>query len=155
MADWITLTEALVANRMTGAELTAMKTAALGGGQSGATVLADCISAVVREVRGYVAACATNTLGDGETIPQELEHAALALLRQRLANRLPGMAKLMQDDARKAEYDDAVRLLRDVAACRFAIISPDEPASEQPALGGTPRITERERTFTRCNGDGL
>lgn len=155
MADWIALTEALIANRFSGPELTAVKTAALGAGQSGAALLADCISAVVREVRGYVAACATNTLGEGMTIPAELEHAALALLRQRLANRLPGMARLMNDEARRAEYDDAVRLLRDVAACNFAIVGPTEVAPEQPALGGTPRITERPLNFRRSDGDGL
>lgn len=151
---WIALTETLIASRLSGAELTALKSAALGAGQTGDQILADAISATVREVRGYVAANKNNTLGDGETIPDELEHAALALLRHRLGSRLPGV-KLFNDEARKAEYDDAVTLLRDVAAGKFGIVPPVTEAAAQAAGGGTQLINSRSRKATRETMAGL
>lgn len=152
---WIELTEALIANRLTGAELTAMKSAALGAGQSGATVLSDAISAVVREVRGYVAGNKNNVLGDGETIPDELEHAALAVLRQRLGNRLPGLARLFAGEDRKAEYDDAMKLLRDVADGKFGIVPPTTEAAAQAGGPSVALVNSRSRVAKPSDLSGL
>lgn len=152
--SWITLTEARIANRLADAELTAVKTAAIGSGQTGSGVLADAIGAVTAEVRGYVAACSRNVLGDGATIPVELESAALALLRRYLFTRLPGM-RALYNDARERETDDALRLLRDVAACKFAVMQPETAAADQVGGPAAELVSSRERIATREGVAGL
>ena len=152
---WITLTPALVQNRLTAAELAAMKTAAIGAGQTGDGILAACIDAVVREVRGHVGGCQRNALGEVGTIPDELEHAALALVRQRMGNRLPGLARLFADDSRKAEYEDAQKLLASVARCQFAIVAPITEAPAQPGAEIVRIIRAPRRTASRETLAGL
>ena len=153
---WIALTEALVQNRLAAAELTALKSAALAGSQTSAGILADALGAVTREVRGYVGSCQRNTLGEAGTIPDELESAALALLRRHLFTRLPNM-KALFDELRQKELDQAVALLRDVAACKFAIVAPTDaaPTAEQPAGTGVALVASRTRVATRETMAGL
>ena len=131
--SWITLTEADVQTKLAGAELTALKSVALSAGQG--NPLPAILAQVVQEVRGYVAACTQNKLGDGATIPQELETAALAIIRYRLATRLP-VASLLTD-ARKEEYRDALTLLRACAACNFRI---EQPATPSAQIVGGPAV---------------
>lgn len=153
---WIELTEALVLNRLAAAELAALKTAAIGGAQTGAGILADALSAVTREVRGYVGSCQRNTLGEAGTIPDELESAALALVRRHLFTRLPGMKSLF-DELRQKELEQAIALLRDVAACKFLLVAPVTPAPEaqQPAGVGVTLVASRTRVATRETMAGL
>jgi len=147
---WITLVEADVVSRLSSPETVALKSAALATGQ--ADPLAEIVSQVVQEVRGYVAANRANQLGAGETIPDRLKSAALALIRWRLVNRLP--VKGLLTDERRRELEDAMTLLRDVAAGRFAI---DAPATltDEVESATAPSLTARTRTFTRDDEDGL
>lgn len=149
--SWITLTESDVITKLSGPELAAMKTAALQAAQ--ADPLPEVIEQVVLEVRGRVAACAANTLGPAGTIPDELKGAAINRIRYELATRLP-VATLLSD-TRRAANDQAIALLRDVAACDFAIVAPETPAddSEQPGAP-TPRICRPRRNFTDWRQDG-
>jgi hypothetical protein len=144
---WITITTNDVKTRLAGAELTAYQTAALAVGQT--DPLPEIIQGVIREVRGRVAACRQNTLGDGDTIPDELLHHALAVIRYRLTTRLPIAVK----EERKQEYDDALETLREVAKCEFVVESPTTPTSE---VVGTvePTITANTRMFTRTTQAG-
>ena len=82
---WMRFLEGL--NELSGPEIAAMKTAALQSAQG--NPLTEVITQVVAEIRGYVAACARNVLGDGETIPSELVGAAISRIRFELATRLP------------------------------------------------------------------
>lgn len=154
--SWAALTEAKVQNRLSAAELTALKTAAIAGSQTAAAILAAGIEAVTGEVRGYVAACRNNQLGEAGTIPEELEATALALLRRHLFTRLPAMKGLF-DDLRQQEATDALQRLRDVAACKFAIVPPTDaaPAAEQAGGSGTTLIHSRTRIATRETMAGL
>jgi len=147
---WITITETDIITKLSGPELAAMKAAALQAAQT--NPLPDVISQVVKEVRGYVAACATNVLGAGETIPDELRGAVISRVRYELATRLP-VASLLTDDRRKAN-SDALTLLRDAAACKFAIVSPATPTTEEIS-NPSPRYSARERTYKRNQQDGL
>lgn len=148
--SWIEITTDDVQRKLAGAELTALKTKALSAGQE--DPLPDIISDVVGEIRGYVAACASNRLGSGATIPEKLKSAALAMIRFRLATRLP-VASLLTDDRRK-ENSDALSLMRDVAGCRFAIEEPDEVSTE--VIGAPmPKFGKRCRNFTRRTQDGI
>jgi hypothetical protein len=148
--SWITLTEADVLTRLSGPELAALKTAALQGGQ--ANPLPEVLSQITREVRGYVANCDRNRLGEGATIPDELESAALSRIRYELATRLPVSSLLTP--ARTQANADALTLLRDTAACRFTLEQPATPSPEVLAAPSRPRITPRARTHRRQDGDG-
>lgn len=126
---WQTLTEADVRTRLTGPELHALRSYHLEPGQP--SPICDIIAGVVAEIRGRVAGCPRNTLGSGDTIPSELEHAALSLIRWRLIGRLPTGQELI-DEVRRKDYEDAQALLRDVAACKFTVES-GEVEEECPA----------------------
>jgi hypothetical protein len=145
---WIEITEDDVITRLAGAELTAYQTAALGTGQT--DPLPDIITGVVREVRSRVAACRANTLGSGATIPDEVLHHALALIRYRLITRLPVGVK----EERRKEYEDALAALRDVASCRVTIEQP-ATASAEVVSSPTPRTTPRPRRFTSGTQEGI
>lgn len=129
--SWIVITEAAVRSTLAAAELSALRTVQLAAGQ--ADPLAEIIARTVDEVRGYVAAYSQNRLGADGTIPAELESAALALVRYRLATRLP--IKTLLTDARKDEQRDALTLLRDVAGGRFAIVPPDDGGTPADGIG--------------------
>lgn len=149
--SWITLTETNVLTKLSGPEISAMKTAALQSGQ--ANPLTGIISQIVKEIRGYVAACARNTLGDGETIPDELEGAAISRIRFELATRLP-VASLLTED-RKTANANALTMLRDVASCRFNVVQPAEVAEDQAPGSSAEVVTQTTRRATRAKLDGL
>lgn len=146
---WITLTEDDVVTKLSGPETSAMKTAALKVAQI--DPLPEVLVQVVREIRGYVAACAANILGDGSTIPDELLGAAISRIRFELATRLP-VASLLTEDRRKAN-ENALTLLRDVAACKFKIVAPNNPTTEEIS-SPSPKIKKRCRQFNRRKQDG-
>ncbi len=128
-----------------------MKTAALQAAQ--ANPLPPIISQVIKEIRGYVAACERNVLGDGETIPDELQGAAISRIRFELATRLP-VASLLNQDRRDANTA-ATSLLRDVAGCRFLIVQPVAAAPEQAGGPSVQIVSGTTRRATRSQTDGL
>ena len=150
---WITLTESAVLTRLSGPELTALKTAALGTGQT--NPLTEVITQVVREVRGYVSASTRNRLGTGETIPDELSAAALSRIRFELATRLP-VASLLTDARREANRD-AIALLRECAAGRFTLVAPETEAADQAANASGPAVSTSNptRQWSRSGQAGL
>ena len=127
---WLTLTSAHVQASLAAAELTALRTTQLAVGQT--DPLPEAITRTVGEVRGYVGAHAGGMVGQAGTIPEELLASAVAIARWRLLGRLP--VKLMASEQRRQEYDDARALLRDVAAGKFAVSAPANPATDQPRL---------------------
>jgi hypothetical protein len=149
--SWITLAESDVITKLSGPEIAAMKTAALQAAQ--ANPLPEVIAQVVKEIRGYVAACAQNQLGDGETIPDELLGAAISRVRYELATRLP-VASLLTEDRRTANADALTRL-RDVAACRFAIEQPATPSDQVITGPAVEVVTKTKRQATRAKLSGL
>lgn len=148
--SWITLSVTDVKAKLAGAELTALQTAALASGQSDPVV--EIIAEVTNEVRGYVAACARNTLGAGATIPDKLKSAALAMIRYRSATRLPVKSFLTAD--RVSENEAAVRLMEQVAKCMFAIEEPTTASDEVIAMP-SPSICGNSKTITRQSTDGM
>lgn len=147
---WITLTEAFITGKLTGPELNALRTAALAPGQE--PPMPEAIRLVVREVRGYVRGNQANILAPGDTIPDELEDAALAMIRYRALNRLPTKSLLTQP--RVDENAAALELMKAVAAGRFGVVCPDMPSTEKPSDSRAPLITPRPRQFSRASGDG-
>lgn len=137
---WITLTEEDILTRLAGAELAAYRTAAKAVGQD--DPLPEVLSAVTDEVRGYVAGCSANRLGDAGTLPGRLKSAALDLARYRLTTRLP----VRISDARQREYENAIRLLEQVARCHFAVEDPvsgdESPGPTVVVVSSRPRIAK-------------
>lgn len=152
--SWTTLTQDDIARRLTSAEMAAVTTSATATGQTPGEILSGAIASTTREVRGYVAAYSANVLGPEGTLPDELEGAALALLRRYLYTRLPGTSRLM-DEARRKETDDALAQLRDVAAGRFRIVPPASAAPEQAAAGGVTLVHHRPTIAGRNQTAGL
>jgi len=134
---WITVTEDHLLRVISSGELEALRSKATAPGQD------DPVTAVIAstclEVQGYVGA--RYPVGQAGTVPEQLLNATVAIARWRLLTRLP--VKLMATEARRQEYDDAISLLKDVAAGKFALSVASEPAEEQPrpqadgAWGGT------------------
>src|SRR5688572_3926612 len=115
---WVAITEADLLTQISGDELEALREAALAVAQ--ADPVQPTIDQVTNYVRGRVAACDSNTLGAGNTIPDELLAHAVSIIVYRLMMR-PAAATI--DDkggSRKDAHDAAERILKDVAACEVA-----------------------------------
>jgi hypothetical protein len=149
--SWIIIAEADVISKLSGPELAAMKTAALQAAQG--DPLPEVIEQVTKEIRGYVAACSDNILGDGATIPDELLGFAINRIRYELATRLPVPSLLTT--ARTDANSQAITALRDVAACKFKVIGPTTPAEEQAPGAAAEVVSTTTRKYTRAKMDGL
>lgn len=145
---WITITADHVKTRLAGVELSAYQTVALAAGQ--VDPLPEIIASVTDEVRGYIGACAKNTYGPAGTIPERLLTATLNIIRYRLTTRLP----LKVTDARKTEYDDAIKLMEQVAACRFAVEDPNASSPDTSVSSPSPHIAPKCRRFTHRQQEG-
>ena len=145
---WQEITTDNVKTRLTGAELTALQSAALSSGQ--VDPLPEIIVQVVDEARGYIAAGGF-TLESGTKIPSKLLSAVLAIIRYRLATRLP--VKSLLDENRIKENDNAIRLLEKVSDRKFLIEEPTAASSE--TIGSpSPSMSTKTRVFDRDSQDG-
>jgi hypothetical protein len=143
--SWLAITEDHLLTRVSGAELDALRDAALAVGQD--DPIAEIIATVTREVRGYVKACASNSLGADGMIPDELLGAALDRIVWEIMKR-PAATIIDADSARKDANAAAIALFKDVAACRFELEQPDgataantgtaaiNPPASHPNFGG-------------------
>ena len=148
---WITIVEADILTVMSGAELEAIRAAALKLGQ--ADPVAPTIAQVTDHVRGFVGGCKSNQLGPAGTIPQKLLATALDLLAVRIPLRVNISPKSGRKDAAEAAGD----LLKLVAKCDFDIEEPGEITEEESfSKAGKPSIKScRERQFDRRSQDGI
>ena len=146
---WTTLSATDVKTKLSGPEVSAVQTAALASGQS--DPLVEIVEQVVDEVRGYIAA-GGYTLGNGTTVPSKLVSATLAIIRYRLATRLPVKSLLTTD--RVEENKEAIRLLERVADGKFMVEEPTT-ASTETSGSGTPSMTDKTLEMQRADGDGL
>jgi hypothetical protein len=105
------------------------------------------IDQVVGIVRARVGGCSRNVLGPDGTIPDELRDATLDLI----AARIPVGAG--EDREKSAKVKEANELLKEVAACRYAIVPPAVAATNQPQQGG--RITTVRRGRVRRRDEDM
>lgn len=132
---WVTLTESDVKVALNAAELeTYRNQVANGDSDPLSTIIAD----VTAEVRGYVA---TRYPLEAEGLPHSVKNAALDLAVYRLAKRCQSTTQ----EQRKPAADDAMSLLRDVAAGEVAIASGTEGGSGGAAWGGRDRFYDDEQ----------
>ncbi len=147
---WITITEAMVEDRMTADELSSLKTISA---SSGGTPLTDVVSGVTNEIRGYVGA-GGYPRGAGATIPDELLEAAVAIIRYRLILRMP-LEKTLLTPGREKDKEAAVDLLRNmVATGKFGIEAPTTEATTSITTVG-PSMEEKTRNYERDDEDGI
>ena len=139
---WTDLTEADVLTVLAGPELTAYRQAALAAGQ--ADPVAPVIEQVTDLVRGYVAACAHNTVPAGSQIPTKLKSVALDIIAVRIPQRVGRDPKQVRKDAAA----QAFKILEGIAACRIRIL--DDAASGTPSIS-----TSSGRLYSRAKQDGI
>jgi hypothetical protein len=145
---WAVITEADVLTVLSYAELTNFRSISLAGGQ--ADPVSPTIQTVTDMVRGKIEAAATNTLG-ATGVPARLKATALDIIAVRLGLRV-GKAPT---DARKALYDDAMKLLEDVADGKFSVEEPATATNETVGLVAPSISTEREYEYDRDSQLGL
>lgn len=146
--SWQNLTPSDVLSKLSGAELSALQSAALGSGQT--DPVPGIISAVVDEVRGYIAANPNNRLGSAGMVPSKLVSATLAIIRHRVCTRLP--LKSLLTEERISEKADAIRLLERVADGRFAI---EDPVTGETATPKVEQVSIPVRKTSRTKLAGL
>jgi hypothetical protein len=117
MPSWITITEADLLTRLSSAELSALRAAALGVGQ--ADPVAGIIGDVVQEIRGYCSS-AGYALDALVTIPKRLKSAALDRIVWEIMKR-PGATIIDSDGARKDANAAAIALFVRVARGEFLL----------------------------------
>jgi len=147
--SWSPITEADLLNVLAGPELDAYRAAALASGQ--ADPIAPTIQDVVGMVRGYVEGCLRNRAdADPTTIPDKLKPAALDILAVRIPRRAAGTEPT---ETRADAEQQAIDLLKDVAACRFGIDQPASASTEQiSAISPSISNTVRRRRLSREDG---
>ena len=152
--QWIDITEAGIANRVTAAEFAAMKTAAKSAGQTAGGILADAISVVCRFVLSHCPPMLNR--GEGEKVPGESELVVLAILRNYLFSRIPNLAQQFYDKFRETEYDNAIDWLKAWAREERFVAPPDVAAPDnEQASAPRPRITPRPKNFSPCDQSGI
>jgi hypothetical protein len=145
---WRELTEDDILGVLNASETAAYQSAVAGSGQD---VLADAITAVVNQCRGYIADHPGNSLATGVTLPERTHLSALHIIRVEMLTRLD----MEVSEDRRAARRDAIRFFERVADGRVTIEQPD---GETDPDGSSPRvetIASRERISTREKLSGL
>jgi hypothetical protein len=150
---WITPTLTLCKTRLTGAEYTALSSAAKSSSQEAEAMAQQVIDTVVTRIRGRVPA--TVKLGAAGTIPDELQGAFLSLWVYEFITRLPQMKSLL-DELRVKSWDNANSELRDLAAGRINLVSPiDAAPANQQAAGPAVEVAQPARVIQSITDSGL
>ncbi len=151
MSNWITIAVTDLNDYLVAAQVSALRTAALAGGQ--ADPFTNVMHDVVNEVRFKIQSCASNALSlTAYSIPPELKKTACYLILEAMQNRIPGL-KLTEDQ--KTQADRAVAQLNRIADCRDKITQPTDPITTDVTGSGTPSITPKTKTFTREDQEGI
>jgi phage gp36-like protein len=145
---WRELTEADVQGVLNEPETTAYQSAALGGGQD---ALADALTTVVNQCRGYIGDNPANQLAEGLTLPERVHLSALHLIRVELLTRLD----LEVSEDRRSAKRDAIRFFERVSDGRVAIESPTGATEESGAAPQVETLSSRDRIAGRNQLSGL
>lgn len=149
---WRRITETDLLTRISGAELSAFRAAALAVGQ--ADPIDDVLLQVTDLVRGYIAANRANTLGAAGTVPDKLISTAVDIAVMDVQKRAAGVV-IDPEGARADACKDALRRLEKVADGKFAIEEPEEESTETIAGTPAPLFSGRIRQYGRTYEDGI
>ena len=133
--SWITIAEVDVKANLNAAELEAYRNQVANGDTDPVSTIIDDVTA---EVRGYVG---TRYPLEAIGVPHSLKNAAIDLIVYRLAKRCQSATEAQ----RKPAADDAMRLLRDVAAGEVSIASGTDGGTAAASWGSRDRFYEDEQ----------
>jgi hypothetical protein len=149
---WRAITEDDVLTRISGAELAALRAAALGEDQE--DPVDDVLTQITNMVRGYCAARASNAMGASGTIPEVLLGAALDLIVVEISKRAAGTL-IDPEGTREEAVRNALRLLERVADGKFSVDDDGEDGTYQGTSGGASTAAEPASRFDRAHMKGL
>ena len=129
-------------------EKTAYEIAAIAPGQD---VMAQAISLVVDQCRGYIADSPANQLAAGNTLPKRCHLAALHLIRVELLTRLDVEVSRDRDTARR----EALRFFERVADGKVSLEQPEGTVEASGVSQMLTLLSNHERQATRQNLSGL
>ena len=121
-ASWTTIATADIQAELSGPEIKALKEKALADGQT--DPITPVVEQTIEEVRGYVATYAGDDAlpTETDTIPTRLKAAAISVIANRIALRLPvNLADEETTRGRRAKADAAVRLFEKVMTGAYSI----------------------------------
>ncbi|MEZ0256862.1 MAG: hypothetical protein ACAI37_16370 [Chthoniobacter sp.] len=143
--SWIALTPEDIDAAKAGAQVAALRTAALAGGQ--VDPITDAITRVTLQIRIAVRSCERNRLDSDETlIPGELKSLAQRMVYRELQQRLNvsrTALALTEDD--RMHWDKDITMLRDIARCDLVVSAPDNPTSDGVQAAGSIRVVSGAR----------
>jgi hypothetical protein len=145
---WKTPTEADLLGVLNAAETSAYQAAAAGEGQD---VLADALTAVANQCRGYIADNAANKLADGLTLPERVMLSAMHILRVEMLTRLDIEVSKDRMEAKR----DAIRFFERVSDGKVQIEQPTGAVDASGPVQTVEVISKNERQATRENLSGL
>lgn len=143
---WRAITEKDLLTKLSASELAGIRANA----ERGTDPVGDSSALVTEQVRGYVASNPSNAIGPAGTLPERLIGAAVALLVPELYGRTGGLL-IDLSDVRKKAAESAERLLRDVAAARFAVEVPESgtATNEDAASAACSLVTQSAAPLRR------
>jgi len=153
MAAWIVITTSDLNDYLAGAQVNALRTAALASGQ--ADPFGAVMPAVAARVRAEVQGCKTNQISaTANSVPPALKRETCMLILEAMQTRIPTL-KLTEDQQRQIER--AYAYLERVAKCDVPIDQPNDPLSPSNVQkgGDAELVTKTDRTSTRAKLDGL
>lgn len=145
---WRELTEADLLGVLNAPETAGYQDAAIGAGQD---PLADAITAVVNQCRGYIADNPANALAEGLTLPERVILSALHIIRVEMLTRLD--IEVSKD--RIAAKADAIRFFERVADGRVSIEQPTGTTDDSGASTKVETLSSRDRIANRSKMAGL
>lgn len=149
-AAWINLVATDLEDYLVAAQVSAMRTAALGDSQGDPfdKVMPD----VVRDMRRKIESCPRNVLSaTADSIPPELKKAACYLIIEALEGRL----KLKVTEDQRKQIDKAEKQMERIADCKEVVTAPLDPEEHQGQQSGGVTVvnsTCREASRERLNG---
>jgi hypothetical protein len=152
---WVSLTLADLNTAKAAALVDALRTAALAEGQ--ADPVPEIIECVVTRIRAEIAGGGRTVLdADTTTVPKSLKSLALRMVLREGQSRLNALGALPLSDDEIKEWDQDIRYLERIAKGDITVEASDnpEPTPTVQATTPSPRISPRERHFTRRDQDG-
>ena len=136
-------------------ELSPQEAAAFNTIQGQSTSQANILARVVNEVRDYIAA-GNRPLDAANTIPDQLRNQVIDLTLWRWLKKFPAL-KNLQTEPRKAAYDAAMELLKELAKkdSDIYIALPSGTSTTAPAPVTLPAVGEKRHRFGPRHEDGI
>jgi hypothetical protein len=150
--EWIVMTEEDLNDFLVGAQVNALRTAALATGQS--DPFENIMPAIAQRIRLKIASCTRNRLSaTPDSIPPELKWIAAYLIIEAMQGRIPS---LRLSDDQKSQVSEARKQLDRIADCKDVVsepVDPEESVAQQS--GGISLVSSTERAATRTKMNGL